>query len=149
VTLAPNRRVLYPLYAAGFVTAFGAHSIAAGLGLFTGQQHTSLLTLGILLAVYDGAEVILKPVFGTLADRIGPRPVLLGGLAAFAAASAAFVVVGNPALLVLVRFGQGAAGTPGASATGSAWPPGSEWPPWACSPPRCRPVRPASSPASW
>jgi len=111
--------VLYPLYAAGFVTAFGAHSIAAGLGLFTGEQHTSLLTLGILLAVYDGAEIILKPVFGTLADRIGPRPVLLGGLTAFAAASAAFVVVGNPALLVVVRFAQGAAASafsPAASA---------------------------------
>ena len=111
--------MLYPLYAAGFVTAFGAHSIAAGLGLFTGEQHTSLLTLGILLAVYDGAEVILKPVFGTLADRIGPRPVLLGGLTAFAAASAAFVVVGNPALLVVVRFAQGAAApafSPAASA---------------------------------
>ena len=119
VTVGPDRRVLYPLYAAGFVTAFGAHSIAAGLGLFTGQQHTSLLTLGILLAVYDGAEVILKPVFGTLADRIGPRPVLLGGLAAFAAASAVFVLVGNPALLVVVRFAQGAAASAFSPAAGA------------------------------
>ena len=111
--------MLYPLYAAGFVTAFGAHSIAAGLGLFTGEQHTSLLTLGILLAVYDGAEVILKPVFGTLADRIGPRPVLIGGLTAFAAASAAFVVVGNPALLVVVRFAQGAASSAFSPAAGA------------------------------
>ena len=111
--------MLYPLDAAGFVTALGAHSIAAGLGLFTGEQHTSLLTLGILLAVYDGAEIILKPVFGTLADRIGPRPVLLGGLTAFAAASAAFVVVGNPALLVVVRFAQGAAASAFSPAAGA------------------------------
>lgn len=96
-----------PLYAAGFVTAFGAHSIAASLGGFTGNQ--DLLTLGLLLAVYDGAEVLLKPVFGSLADRIGARPVLLGGLLAFAAASAAFVVAGNPGWVGLARFGQGAA----------------------------------------
>lgn len=104
----PVRRMA-PLYAAGFVTAFGAHSIAASLGGYTQSEHASLLTLGILLAVYDGAEILLKPVFGSLADRIGPRPVLLGGLAAFALASAAFVLAGNPAALGMARFGQGAA----------------------------------------
>jgi MFS family permease len=98
-----------PLYAAGFVTAFGAHSIAASLGGYVHGQHASLLALGLLLAVYDGAEVALKPVFGSLADRIGARPVLLGGLLAFAAASAAFVIAGNPAWVGLARFGQGAA----------------------------------------
>lgn len=103
------RRQLMPLYAAGFVTAFGAHGIAASLGGYTDDQHASLLTLGLLLAVYDGAEVLLKPVFGSLADRIGARPVLVGGLLAFAAASAAFVLAGNPAWVGVARFGQGAA----------------------------------------
>ncbi|GAA3792358.1 MFS transporter [Amycolatopsis tucumanensis] len=114
-----HRRALRPLYAAGFVTAFGAHSIAAGLGAYTHGQHASLLTLGLLLAVYDGAEVVLKPVFGSLADRIGPRPVLLGGLLAFAVASAAFVVAGNPALVGLTRLGQGAAAAAFSPAAGA------------------------------
>src|SRR4029079_14774034 len=70
---------------------------------------THLLALGVLLALYDGAEVLLKPVFGSLADRIGPRPVLRGGLLAFPAASAAFVQAGDPAWLGLARFAQGAA----------------------------------------
>jgi MFS family permease len=104
-----TRGRLLPLYAAGFVTAFGAHSIAASLGGYTHGQHASLLALGLLLAVYDGAEVALKPVFGSLADRVGARPVLLGGLLAFAAASSAFVLAGNPAWVGLARFGQGAA----------------------------------------
>lgn len=104
-----TRGRLLPLYAAGFVTAFGAHSIAASLGGYTHAQRASLLSLGVLLAVYDGAEVALKPVFGSLADRIGARPVLLGGLLAFAAASGAFVLAGDPAWVGLARFGQGAA----------------------------------------
>ena len=104
-----TRAQLLPLYAAGFVTAFGAHSIAASLGGYTHGQHASLLTLGLLLAVYDGAEVALKPVFGSLADRVGARPVLVGGLLAFVVASAAFVIAGNPAWVGVARFGQGAA----------------------------------------
>jgi MFS family permease len=101
------------------VTAFAAHSIAAGLGNYVAEQQASVLTLGLLLAVYDGAEVLLKPVFGTLADRIGPRPVLLGGLIAFTLASAAFVLVGSPALIGVARFCQGAAASAFSPAAGA------------------------------
>jgi DHA1 family tetracycline resistance protein-like MFS transporter len=114
----PGSRLL-PLYAAGFVTAFGAHSIAASLGGYTAHQHASMLTLGLLLAVYDGAEVLLKPVFGSLADRVGAKPVLVGGLLVFTVASAGFVLAGDPALVGAARLGQGAgaaAFSPAASA---------------------------------
>ncbi|WP_344650768.1 MFS transporter [Cryptosporangium japonicum] len=110
---------MWPLYAAGFTTAFGAHGIAANLGGFSDDAVTSLLMLGGLLALYDGAEVVLKPVFGTLADRIGARPVLLGGLVAFALASAVYVVADSQAWLWAARLGQGAAASafsPAASA---------------------------------
>ncbi|QSE87756.1 MFS transporter (plasmid) [Rhodococcus pseudokoreensis] len=110
---------MWPLYAAGFTTAFGAHGIAANLGSATGDLGGSLLYLGVLLALYDGAEVVLKPVFGSIADRVGARPVLIGGLIAFALASAVFVVVDDPGWLWLARLGQGAgasAFSPAASA---------------------------------
>lgn len=108
-----------PLLAAGFTTAFGAHAVAGTLGTTTTGTAASLLTLGALLAIYDGAEVVLKPVFGTLADRIGARTVLLAGLLIFAVASAAYAVVDDTALLWAGRFGQGigaAAFSPAASA---------------------------------
>ncbi|MFF8971181.1 MFS transporter [Streptomyces sp. NPDC014995] len=110
---------MWPLYAAGFTTAFGAHGIAANLGGDADDAVTSLLVLGGLLALYDGAEVLLKPVFGTLADRVGARPVLLGGLIAFAVASALYVAVGSTGWLWAARLGQGAAASafsPAASA---------------------------------
>lgn len=108
-----------PLLAAGFTTAFGAHAVAGTLGTTTTGTATSLLTLGALLAVYDGAEVVLKPVFGTLADRIGARTVLVAGLAIFAAASTTYVVADDSAWLWVGRAGQGigaAAFSPAASA---------------------------------
>ncbi|MEV0693094.1 MFS transporter [Streptomyces sp. NPDC050388] len=115
---APARR-MWPLYAAGFTTAFGAHGVAANLGGFSDDAVTSLLVLGGLLALYDGAEMILKPVFGALADRIGAKPVLVGGLIAFAAASALYVIADSPGWLWAARLGQGAAASafsPSASA---------------------------------
>jgi len=110
---------MWPLYAAGFTTAFGAHGVAASLGGRSEDAVTSLLVLGGLLALYDGAEVLLKPVFGTVADRIGARPVLLGGLVAFVGASTLYAVVGSPGWLWAARLGQGAAASafsPAASA---------------------------------
>jgi MFS family permease len=113
-------RATTPLYAAGFVTAFGAHSIAAGVGAQSENIGLSLLNLGVLLAVYDLAEVFLKPVFGALSDRIGPKPVIVGGLLAFAAFSLMGFWAADPTLLFLTRFGQGAAASafsPASSAT--------------------------------
>ncbi|MGW7681521.1 MFS transporter [Kribbella sp. NPDC054772] len=110
---------MWPLYAAGFTTAFGAHAIAANLGGSSSDAVTSLLTLGFLLALYDGAEVLLKPVFGTIADRVGARPVLLFGLVGFAVASSTYVIADRPGWLWVARLGQGAAASafsPAASA---------------------------------
>ncbi len=117
-TAAPVRR-MWPLYAAGFTTAFGAHAVAANLGGFSDDAVKSLLTLGALLALYDGAEVLLKPVFGTIADRVGARPVLLAGLVGFAVASALYAIADSPTWLWAARLGQGAAASafsPAASA---------------------------------
>lgn len=107
--VAAGRRQLAPVYAAGFVTAFGAHAVAANLGPYAVGRHASLWQLGLLLGIYDAAEVVLKPVFGALADRKGAKPVMIGGLAVFAAASAAFAAAGDPHLLGAARFAQGAA----------------------------------------
>lgn len=122
-------RRMWPLYAAGFTTAFGAHAVAANLGGFSEDAVKSLLTLGLLLAVYDGAEVLLKPLFGTIADRIGARPVLLAGLVGFAVASATYVVADSPGWLWAARLGQGAAASafsPAASALVARLNPGSK-----------------------
>ncbi len=99
----------WPLYAAGFTTAFGAHAVAAGLGAESAEIGLSLLALGVLLALYDIAEVFLKPVFGSLSDRIGTKPVIVGGLLAFSAASLIGLWADQPAMLAAARLGQGMA----------------------------------------
>jgi len=109
-----------PLHGAGFVTAFGAHAVAATAGAQSaGGAPGVLLQLGVLVAAYDLAEVLLKPVFGALSDRVGPKRVILWGLVAFAAVSALGALLPGMTALILIRFGQGAAASafsPAASA---------------------------------
>ncbi|KJL44753.1 hypothetical protein [Microbacterium ginsengisoli] len=58
---------LAPLYAAGFVTAFGANSIAIAVSGRHEQLGLTLASLGVFLALYDFAELISKPAFGAFA----------------------------------------------------------------------------------
>jgi MFS family permease len=111
---------LAPLYAAGFVTAFGAHAVASSAGAqAAGGGGAVLLRLGLLVAVYDLAEVLLKPLFGALADRVGPKRVVVWGLVGFGAVSLVGGLVPGTSALIAIRFGQGAAAaafSPAASA---------------------------------
>jgi MFS family permease len=119
VTPAPRPR-LAPLYLAGFTTAFGAHGIAAALGAETDDIGWTLLAFGFTLALYDLAEVLLKPLFGALSDRVGVRPVIVGGLLAFAAFSVLGALAPGMVGLVIARFGQGAAASAFSPASSAA-----------------------------
>lgn len=118
--VAPGRRELLPIYGAGFITAFGAHAVAANLAGFTLSRHGSLWQLGLLLGVYDLAEVVLKPVFGGLVDRRGAKPVMVGGLLAFALASGSFALAGQVRWLGVARLAQGCAAAAFSPAAGAA-----------------------------
>ncbi len=108
-TRQSNRGALAPLYLSGFTTAFGAHGVATALGIQAGGLGLALVEFGLILALYDVAEVVLKPVFGALSDRIGVKPVIVGGLIAFAIGSAFAIASPTPIPVALARLGQGAA----------------------------------------
>ncbi|WIE77048.1 MFS transporter [Curtobacterium sp. MCSS17_007] len=116
----PPARGLAPLYLAGFTTAFGAHGVASILGAETDDIGLSLVTLGAVLALYDVAEVVLKPLFGALSDRIGAKPVIVGGLVGFAVASVLAIVHPSVLVLALARLGQGAAASAFSPASSAA-----------------------------
>jgi DHA1 family multidrug resistance protein-like MFS transporter len=52
--------------------------------------HATALTMGLLLAIFAGVQIIAAPFWGPLSDRVGRRPVLLTGLVGFAVAMAIF-----------------------------------------------------------
>jgi MFS family permease len=89
-----------------FVTSFGAHVVAVNLPIYASQVGIGLAMIGLLIAIYDMAEIIAKPVFGFLADRKGMKKTMLAGIALFACASLAYLFV-DPRLLLFIRFLQG------------------------------------------
>jgi MFS family permease len=90
----------------GFVTSFGAHVVAVNLPTYAEQVGVGLAVIGLLIAAYDFAEVVAKPVFGALADRQGMKRTMLAGIAVFTLASISYMWV-SPGLLIVVRFAQG------------------------------------------
>jgi len=90
-----------------FVTSFGAHVVAVNLPAYASQVGAGVAVIGILIAAYDAAEVLVKPLSGAFADRLGMKQTMLAGIAVFVLASLAYLVV-DPRLLVVIRFLQGA-----------------------------------------
>jgi MFS family permease len=90
----------------GFITSFGAHIVAANLPFYAEKVGIGLTMIGVLIAVYDFAEILAKPVFGGLADKKGMKKAMLAGIILFTLASLMYPFV-SPKLLVVVRFLQG------------------------------------------
>ncbi len=67
------------------------------------------LTLSLFLAGFAVAQI----VYGPLSDRFGRKPVLLGGLLLFVAASIACALAANIEMLILARFLQALGGSAG------------------------------------
>src|SRR2546425_12095376 len=98
--------LLATLAPSGFVTSFGAHVVATNLPTYAESVGAGAFTIGMLIAVYDFAELFAKPAAGIGADRRGMKSVLLLGLVVFMVQSLLFLTI-NPKLLLVVRIVQG------------------------------------------
>src|SRR6266498_1872780 len=107
-TIPPPRRYWYLsiLALSGFVTSFGARLVATNLPAYAQAAGVGAFVIGLLIGVYDFAELFAKPVAGFIADRRGMKLTLLVGLGIFIFGSVLFLVI-SPTLLLLVRFIQG------------------------------------------
>ncbi len=90
----------------GFVTSFGAHIVATNLPSYAKTVGVGAFIIGLLIAVYDVAELFAKPMAGFVADKRGMKGTLVTGLFVFIFGSVLFLAI-NPKLLLLVRFVQG------------------------------------------
>ncbi len=65
-------------------------------------------TIGLALGAYGATQALLQVPLGWLSDRIGRKPVILGGLVVFAAGSAVAAMADHVAIIIVGRALQGA-----------------------------------------
>jgi MFS family permease len=102
-----GRSLLIVLSLTGFVTSFGAYVVAANLPSYSKETGAGLIVIGFLIALYDLAEIFIKPFGALLSRKIGEWSVLRIGLSLFIVASGLYLIF-PPEGLILVRLLQGA-----------------------------------------
>jgi MFS family permease len=80
------------------------------LPLYAERFGASATTIGILMATFSVAQLLLAPVWGRVSDRVGRKPVILISLFGTAAGSFLTGAAGSLPLLFLGRLVDGASG---------------------------------------
>ena len=80
------------------------------LPLYAERFGASATTIGILLATFSIAQLLLAPVWGRVSDRVGRKPVILISLFGTAAGSFLTGAAGSLPILFLGRLVDGASG---------------------------------------
>lgn len=123
-------RIFASLFFATAVAQVGLGIISPILPLYARTFNATGLEIGLVFAAFSVSRALLAPFLGRLSDRVGRKPLILGGLAIYAAVSVLYAVASSLWQLGLFRLIQGIASvmvTPIAQAyVGDLTPPGSE-----------------------
>lgn len=107
IEMKRNFFLLLFLSLVGFVTSFGSYVVAANLPAYSRETGAGLIVIGILIALYDVAEIMVKPLGALLSRRWGEWVILRAGLVLFTLASGIYLIL-PPQWLILIRLLQGA-----------------------------------------
>ena len=100
-------RAVGALLVAVFVQGVGASAVLPLLPLFLRSNGTSNTEVGAVMASFFFAGVLTQYVAGHATDRAGHRPVIVGGLCVYAAASLGFIADVGSGGYVALRATQG------------------------------------------
>lgn len=101
------RRVVLALSASAFTEWCGATAVLPLLPLYLRHRGASATLIGVTMAAFFAAALLVQYPLGRLSDRIGRRKIQVGGLATYAVASVLFAVIGTPILALVFRALQG------------------------------------------
>jgi len=108
--MAGTRGPLLVLFVTAFIDMVGLTMILPLLPFYARDLGASATLVGLLIAAFSLAQLVVAPVWGRFSDRYGRRPAILAGLLVTAAAYLLFAFAGTLALLLFSRIIQGVGG---------------------------------------
>jgi DHA1 family multidrug resistance protein-like MFS transporter len=91
-----------------FLTNIGYGVILPTLPFLAHHLGATPFEMGLAISVFAIAQLISSPVWGTLSDRIGRRPIIVIGVVGYGVVSTLLGVAPNVPLLLVLRFFAGA-----------------------------------------
>jgi MFS family permease len=104
-----RERRFQALLAANLLAPLGITLVSPLLETLSGPFGVSPARMGLLVSAYTAPPVVLIPVAGVLADRVGRKPVLLSGILLFGAGGSAIALTTDFRVAVALRLLQGVA----------------------------------------
>lgn len=87
-----------------FIDLLGFGIVIPLLPVYSEMYRAGPETIGLLMASFSGAQFVFAPFWGRLSDRIGRKPVLVGGLVGTACSYALFALSDSLPLLFAARL---------------------------------------------
>lgn len=104
------RRIVAAVSISEFVEWAGAAAVLPLMPVYLRHHGSSVALVGLTMAAFFAAAVLVQYPLGRLSDRIGRKKVQIGGLAVYAAASILFGLVVSPVGALVFRALQGVGG---------------------------------------
>jgi multidrug resistance protein len=101
---AAGRSPLLFIFLTVFIDLLGFGIVIPLLPVYTKAYGASESQLGILFGCFSGMQFLFAPMWGRISDRIGRRPVLIGGLVGTAASYVLFGLANSMTLLFASRL---------------------------------------------
>ena len=99
-----NRGALLPVFLTVFIDLLGFGIVIPLLPIYAEVYDASGLELGLLFSSFSLMQLIFAPFWGRLSDRVGRRPVLVGGLIGTAASYVLFGFAESMTMLFVSRM---------------------------------------------
>lgn len=107
---AAGRSPLFFIFLTVFIDLLGFGIVIPLLPIYSKAFQMSELELGLLFSCFSGMQFLFAPMWGRLSDRIGRKPVLIGGLVGTAAAYLLFARAESALMLYASRLLAGFCG---------------------------------------